>query len=293
MASIFLHWAGSLLILLSLSLNSQASEKDIKTELQEYAREQNFSTHTITIIQNLQKDESVIPKQKKQPELEMTFSKYKNIFLTKESLLDLQIFLAENFESLEKIEREYHVNKEVIVSLMFIETRLGRNKGKFNLTSALYTLATQGKRKEFFLKELKNLLKIIDKNYPMIDENLKGSWAGAFGMVQFMPSSFLSFATDGDGDGFADITNSNLDSFASAANYMKKSGWTYNSPIISNEETESCKTKMIGPKEEKEEIFVCNNFNVILKWNRSDIFAGTVGEIYNYLLKLNESDKKN
>ena len=125
---------------------------------------------------------------------------------------------------LEKAAQKYGVPANYIVALWGIETSYGDNTGGFKVIPALATLAHDGRRSTFFRKELINALKILDAGH-ISSANMKGSWAGAMGQNQFMPSSFHAFAVDGNGDGKRDIWTSLPDVFASTANYLSKSGW--------------------------------------------------------------------
>lgn len=132
---------------------------------------------------------------------------------------------------LQKIEDEYNVDKEVVVALWSIESSFGNNKGGHYLPEVLATLAWyhKEKRNAFFRKELINAIRIYAAGH--IDKiDFVGSWAGAMGHVQFMPSTFLAYAVDYDGDGKADIWNNKYDAFASAANYLSSLGWQKNAP---------------------------------------------------------------
>lgn len=125
---------------------------------------------------------------------------------------------------LTQIGEAYGVQPRFIVSLWGLETNFGKIMGNFNVVSALTTLAYEGRRETFFKKQLWAALTILEEGHISID-NMKGSWAGAMGQNQFMPTSFVSYAVDGDGDGKKDIWTNHADVFASMANYLKKEGW--------------------------------------------------------------------
>ena len=120
---------------------------------------------------------------------------------------------------------KYGVQPRFIVALWGLETNFGRIMGNYNVISALSTLAYEGRREAFFKKQLWAALTILDEGHIKV-ENMKGSWAGAMGQNQFMPTSFISYAVDGDGDGRKDIWANQADVFASMANYLKKEGWS-------------------------------------------------------------------
>ena len=137
--------------------------------------------------------------------------------------------LIEKKYLLEKVEKEFGVPKEILLSLWGIETNFGVHKGKVDIISALATLSFDKRRSAYFTNELIILLRLIDKN--IIDMNsMYGSWAGAHGNFQFMPSSINNYAIDYDNDGKIDLVNSLEDSFASAANYLSSIGWNKNMP---------------------------------------------------------------
>ena len=128
------------------------------------------------------------------------------------------------------VESKFNVEKELLLSLMGIETNFGKYLGKMDILSSLATLSFDKRRSEFFTKELITILKLIDSG--VIDSNvLYGSWAGAFGNFQFMPSTIENYALDYNKDNFIDL-KSYEDSFASAANYINKLGWSKNDPCF-------------------------------------------------------------
>ena len=135
---------------------------------------------------------------------------------------------ANSRSRLRAIESEYGVPAEILVAIWGHETAYGAVKGGFDLSQALATLAWEGRRRELFAGEWVALMKVADKGYSRSE--LKGSWAGAFGNPQFLPSVYLRLAADGDGDGRADIMNNGTDALASIANYFRDSGWRAGQP---------------------------------------------------------------
>tara|TARA_A100001011_G_C14298587_1_gene839660 strand:+ start:143 stop:1138 length:996 start_codon:yes stop_codon:yes gene_type:complete len=131
---------------------------------------------------------------------------------------------------IESIEKDFHVEKELLLALMGIETNFGKYLGKMDIVSSLATLSYDKRRSEFFTEELIILLKLVDKN--IIDKNiLYGSWAGAFGNFQFMPRTIRNYAIDYNKNETIELKNIE-DSFASAANYLKTIGWKKNQPCF-------------------------------------------------------------
>jgi len=126
---------------------------------------------------------------------------------------------------LEQVGEKYQVQPRFIVALWGLETNFGKFTGGYNVVSALSTLAYEGRRETFFKKQLMAALTILDEGHISSDD-MKGSWAGAMGQNQFMPTSFLAYAVDGDGDGKKDIWQNQADIFSSMANYLQKEGWS-------------------------------------------------------------------
>lgn len=152
---------------------------------------------------------------------------------------------------LQQIEREYGVPGEVIIAIWGHETNYGSYKGNFDLARSLATLAWEGRRRELFAGEFVALMKVADKGFSR--SQMVGSWAGAFGNPQFLPSVYLDLAVDGDGDGRADIWNSRADTLASIANYFRYSGWRKGQPwgvrayVPVNMDRSDLKTKLRAP----------------------------------------------
>ncbi|MXO93205.1 lytic murein transglycosylase [Erythrobacter arachoides] len=127
-----------------------------------------------------------------------------------------------------RIEREYGVPAEIVVAIWGHETSYGAVMGGFDLPRSLATLAWEGRRRDLFERELIDVMKMVDRGVRR--DQLVGSWAGAFGNGQFLPSIYLRLAVDGDGDGDRDIWNSDVDSVASIANYFRDAGWRSGQP---------------------------------------------------------------
>ena len=127
-----------------------------------------------------------------------------------------------------EIERRYGVPAEIVVAIWGHETSYGAVMGGFDLPRSLATLAWDGRRRDLFEQELIDVLKMVDQGVPR--SRLEGSWAGAFGNGQFLPSVYLRLAVDGDGDGDKDVWNSTADSIHSIANYFRDAGWRTGEP---------------------------------------------------------------
>jgi len=141
-----------------------------------------------------------------------------------------KIFYKKNLELIDSIEKKFNVEKELLISLMGIETNFGTYVGKMDILSSLATLSFDKRRSDFFTNELLILLRLIE-NEKIDYKTLYGSWAGAFGFFQFMPSTMKNYAIDYDNNNYIDLKN-NIDAYASAANYLKKIGWKKNQPCF-------------------------------------------------------------
>jgi len=149
------------------------------------------------------------------------------------------------------VERKYGVPSEVLMAIWGHETNYGGYKGNFDLSRSLATLAWEGRRRELFEGEWIALMKVADRGYSR--SQLVGSWAGAFGNPQFLPSVYLRLATDGDGDGRADIFNNRADTLASIARYFQDSGWRTGQPwgvrtsVPANLDRAAIRNKIVAP----------------------------------------------
>ena len=168
--------------------------------------------------------ERVVQLDRRQPEFVQTFAQYIAARVSPWRVKTGRERIAEHRQALDRIAKKYGVQARFIVALWGIETSFGRATGSFSVVQALATLAFDGRRSAYFRKELFNALEIIDAGH-ITAASMKGSWAGAMGQNQFMPSSFLAYAVDEDGDGRRDIWGTRADVFASSANYLRKSGW--------------------------------------------------------------------
>lgn len=166
----------------------------------------------------------VIELDRKQPEHKITFSDYRKKILTKARIKQGRDLLAANRVLLNEIHRTYGVAPHYVIALWSMESNFGRNMGGFDVMDALVTLAYDGRRAGFFRKETLNALTILDQDH-IRRADFRGSWAGAMGQCQFMPSTFLKYAVDYDGDGRRDIWGTPKDVFASIANYLRAEGW--------------------------------------------------------------------
>ena len=166
----------------------------------------------------------VIELDRRQPEFTMTFKEYLSKIASTTRARVAAKKLIQYDEILTKVSQKYGVQKRYIVTFWGVETNFGQYLGSFNVPHSLATLAHDGRRSAYFRKELINALKILEEGH-IAPDKMKGSWAGAMGQSQFMPSSFLSYAVDWNGDGKRDIWETKADVFASTAYYLSKAGW--------------------------------------------------------------------
>ncbi len=161
---------------------------------------------------------------RRQPEKVETLDTYLPKRLPKWKIDKARKLFKQHQALLNKISEQYGVQPRFIIALWGLETNFGKYTGNYNVVSALATLAYEGRREAFFKKQLWAALQILSEKH-ITPEKMIGSWAGAMGQNQFMPTSFLAYAVDGDGDGKKDIWTNTADVFASIANYLKQEGW--------------------------------------------------------------------
>jgi peptidoglycan lytic transglycosylase B len=308
-----------ILLALAAPAATQAEEKkpfglwleDLKQEALAKGIEKNIVDEAFA---NVKFKKKIVSLDRKQPEVTQTFQQYMSNRLPQSLVNQGRSHLNTHREVLEKIGREYGVQPRFIVALWGVETRFGKYTGGFNVVEALTTLAYDNRRADYFRGELMTALRILNEKHITV-KNMKGSWAGAMGQAQFMPSSFINFSVDYDGDGRRDIWKTKPDVFASAANYLSKSGWRYDQtwgrevklPKGFDVSLASLKIKkpmadwqamgvrkisgadlpnrqlmgsLVQPKGGNGQTFlVYNNYRTILKWNRSTYFAMSVGHL--------------
>ena len=186
---------------------------------------QGVSKETVdNTLKNAKFLERIVALDRKQPEFFEKTYEYLDKRVDEKRIQTAKNLLNENSVLLEKVNTKFKVDKEVLVALWGIETNFGVNKGKVDIISALSTLSFDNRRPEYFEKELIILLKLID-NKTLKYESLYGSWAGAIGNFQFMPSTIQKYGINFDEASDIDLINSFQDSLASAANYLNTIGW--------------------------------------------------------------------
>jgi membrane-bound lytic murein transglycosylase B len=256
----------------------------------------------------------VIELDQRQPEHKMTFAEYLAKTVTQQRLDDARRHLVDNWRLLLQVRQRFNVQPGFVVALWGVESDFGRTMGNYSVPAALATLAYEGRRGSLFRAELIAALKILDQGHIRAD-SMVGSWAGAMGQCQFMPSTFLSYAVDFDGDGRRDIWNDRNDVLGSIANYVSRLGWRGNESwgrevvVPCNFDTRLAGLETRRPIAEWNRLgvrparaapftgrepdaslvlpdgiggtglLVYDNFRAIMKWNKSTYFAAAVGFI--------------
>ena len=304
------------------SSNFQVWKKNFK----EIALKNNISEATFdTVMANTKFLPNVIKYDRYQPEHYEDTKTYISKRTSDKKVLKGLGYYNENRDLINSVSKKFKIKKELLLSLMGIETNFGTYLGKMDIISSLATLSFDKRRSEFFTNELLILLKLIDSK--QIDhETLYGSWAGAFGFFQFMPSTMQNYAIDFDNNNYIDLKNNN-DAYASAANYLNKIGWKDDEPCfykidlsndiplkylnvsakklhnkkklkffkkyinndISTDNIDELTVAIITPdkdiipdaKNYSPAYVVFNNYEIILKWNRSLRFSLAVCTLKN------------
>lgn len=184
-----------------------------------------FARHT----QSLAPDMSVIEKLDNQPEFRTAIWDYMAGLVDDERVAQGRALLAQHRETLAKVEARFGVDPATVVAVWGVESNFGQSFGSYPLTQALGTLSCFGRRQAYFRGEFYATLRILQAG-DIAPERLVGSWAGAFGHTQFMPSTFERLAVDFDGDGKRDLMDSTADALASTANFLHKAGWKNDLP---------------------------------------------------------------
>jgi len=189
------------------------------------ARSRGFSDDLVAqTLSGLEPLPRVIDSDRNQAELNPGFARYLSGRLTPTMIRNGRLMASRNATLLGRIEKTYGVPRRILLAIWGIETRYGKATGRTPVFQALATLSWEGRRGDFFRGELFNALMMVDRGY--IDaRTMTGSWAGAMGQTQFMPSSYLEYAVDFDQNGRRDIWKSTPDALASIANYLKGYGW--------------------------------------------------------------------
>lgn len=254
----------------------------------------------------------VLQLDRKQPEFTLTWQQYYQKVITPEKIRKGRDQFQFSQSLLSSLWQTYQVDPSILIGIWGIESFYGKYLGKFNVIDALATLAYEGRRAKFFKAELMNALKILDHRN-ISPENMLGSYAGAMGQPQFMPSAYLRYAVDYSGNNHSNIWTNKNDILASIANYLRKNGWHASEPwgqqirvpedlpvsvvgrqvskslgewhsmgVLKEDGSNFTRTDIHGsiikPDNSGNQAFmVYHNFNVIRRYNPSDYYALAVG----------------
>ena len=221
-----------LITILTTNVNANDGFNVWLSNYKTYALKNGISQKTIdTSFQNVKFLDQVIKYDRKQPEFFEDTITYVSKRANNSRIKKAEKLFNSNKKLFEVVEKEFQVDKKVLLALWGIETNFGKHVGKMDIISCLATLSYDQRRREFFSSQLLTLLKLVDDN--LIDPTtLYGSWAGAFGNFQFMPSTIKNYAIDYDGNNKIELKRSLKDALASAANYINKIGWKNNEPCF-------------------------------------------------------------
>jgi len=227
------------------------------------AAAQGISQSTIaTALNGVTFDPTVIARDHAQDVFQQSFEQFSGRMVSLDRLRKGSDMLKRYGSILGRIEDTYGVPGPVLVAIWGLETDFGVNQGKFSTIRSLATLAYDCRRSDKFRDELLDALRIIDRG-DMASGEMRGAWAGEIGQTQFLPSAYLKFAVDFDGLGHRDLIRSSPNALASTANYLKNYGWTRDQQWTPG-----------SP-----------NFNTLLKWNESEVYAKTVAYFATRLAK--------
>lgn len=304
-------------------LTVEPTFEQCRSSLRQKAVDEGFSDFILNdVIGDLTLLERVIKLDRSQPEFTESFAGYVRKRVSKHRIETGKRMLQEHAVLLNRLERQYGVPPRYIVAFWGLETNFGSYKGEIQILNALATLACDPRRSQYFTQELFNVFSLLDAQQ-VKREQLLGSWAGAMGHMQFMPTALKAYGKDGDGDGKLDVWNSLPDAFTSAANYLQQIGWnkeeiwgrrveipknfafgevtfdksyplsrfkalgitkTFKRPLPDYE----TQAQLVLPAGHTGPAFlVYENFSVILKWNFSQNYALAVGLLADELININ------
>jgi membrane-bound lytic murein transglycosylase B len=300
---------------------SETGFKEWLGDFKKQARNKGISQKTLdSAFKNIRLNKKVLQSDKKQPEFTKTFFDYFNRAVSDTRVKNGLKGYAENKELLDKVTKKYGVPGRFLVAFWGMETNYGSYTGNIPIIESLATLAYDPRRSKFFTTQLLSALTILDKGHVSLKQ-MKGSWAGAMGQCQFMPSNYLQYAVDGDGDGKINLWDSLPDVFYSAGNFLNQLGWQkeenwgrevtlpkgFNYALADNKTqrslaewrklgitladgralpNEDMKAKLLLASDYRGPAFlVYKNFNVIKRWNNSDKYAIAVGHLADRIVK--------
>jgi len=312
-----------LILLVSQNLSAKPTFEQYLADLKIQAFEQGYTTDFVDqVFADVIYHKKVVTADKNQPETKLTLDKYLATRVPDWKVKKAVDLMAQHQVLLDQVEQQFGVQKRFIVALWGNESNFGNIMGKHSVINSLVTLAYEGRREALFKKQLFAALKILQQGHVEL-EQFVGSWAGAMGQSQFMPTSFLDYAIDFDNDGRKDIWNSKADVFASIANFLKSEGWsnqiTWGRQVTvpdnfdfsltglkssskrllsgwqaldvrrydgGNLPNLPIKASLIAPDGETGRIYlVYENFHTLMRWNRSSYFGVSVSYLSDRIRK--------
>lgn len=304
----------------SLADAGYLARPEVRSFIDEMSRDHGLESHWVKrVIGDARQQTAVLrlvnPEPSSAPSPARSYSRYRSKFLTPELIATGARFWAQHADTLQRAEEEFGVPPDVIVGILGVETAFGGNTGSFRTIDALTTIAFDAaRRRDYFREELKELLLLAreQKRDPLA---IKGSYAGAMGLPQFMPSSYRRYAVDYDGDGVIDLLGSPIDAIGSIASYMKSFGWTTGeTPVAPVRLVPGSETDLVSGLQRVHDVFevqekgvvfsgrdppagLCSifelptpgerskfvagftNFEVVTRYNRSTFYASAVLEL--------------
>ena len=225
--SVLVLWGG-----LFFSEGDYNKHPKLDTFVQEMVQEHQYDEKTLrSALSHAKRKESILEAIARPAEKTLVWHEYRDIFMTNKRIKKGKEFMLKHKETLALAEAKYGVPKEIITAIIGVETFYGGNKGSYRVIDALSTLAFDYPKRPLFWRELKSFFVMV-KNDGLDPLDVKGSYAGAMGYGQFIPSSYLSYAVDFDGDGKKDIWDNPVDAIGSVAYYFKRHGWQPGKPVI-------------------------------------------------------------
>jgi lytic murein transglycosylase len=223
-------------------------------DLEREAAAQGISQRAIAAsLDGVTPDPAVLSRDRRQGVFTQTFEQFSERMISPDRMRKGTALLARHAAMFDRIERQFGVPGPMLTAIWGLETDFGVNQGKYSIIRSVATLAHDCRRPDKFRAELFDALRIVDRG-DMTPAELRGDWAGEIGQTQFLPSSYLKYGVDFDGNGKRDLIHSSADALASTANYLKGYGWRRGEPW--GEGTA--------------------NFNVILEWNKARVYAKTI-----------------
>ena len=221
------------IIFTNLSFADYSNHPEAQDLIDSLVNDHNFErSYVIKVLQSAEKKEKILKSMSSPAEFTWTWDRYKKLFIEDKRIANGKMFITNNNELFNKVEKDFGVPREIITAILGVETRYGKIKGSYRVLDSLATLGFDfPRRSKFFKKELIEFFKLTRENNLDI-YSIQGSYAGAMGYGQFISSSYRAYAVDYDGDGYADLFNSVPDAIGSVANYLKVHGWKRDGDIV-------------------------------------------------------------